>query len=70
MDSIIGGILLALVGFFLGFLTYRKHALFWNFINTRLLRKCLGDTVTLIILYIVSIVLIVVGILLAVGVVR
>ena len=69
MDSTIGGILLALIGFFLGFLTYRKHALFWNFTNTRLLRKYLGDTVTQTILYIVSIVLTVVGILLAVGVV-
>ncbi|MFA5635410.1 MAG: hypothetical protein WC977_05835 [Anaerovoracaceae bacterium] len=70
MDSVAGGILLTLIGFFLGFITYKKYNLFWNIINTRLLRRLLGDTATSIILYLVSILFIAIGVLLAVGLVR
>ncbi|NLK98333.1 hypothetical protein [Defluviitalea saccharophila] len=69
-QNTIGGILLILIGVFLGFITYKKYSLFWNIINTRLLRKLLGDTVTSIILYIVSIVLIVTGVILTLGFAR
>ncbi|MCK9524760.1 MAG: hypothetical protein M0R49_02380 [Limnochordia bacterium] len=70
MDSIIGGVLLAIIGAFLSFITYKQANWFWSFINTRILRKYLGDTVASITLYSVSMVLIVVGVLLAVGLIH
>ncbi|HBG01715.1 MAG TPA: hypothetical protein DDW87_09105 [Firmicutes bacterium] len=70
MGNVTGGLLLAFVGFFLGFVTYKKYSLFWNFFDTRLFRKYLGDIATSIILYTVSSVFIVVGALLAVGLVH
>ncbi|NMB02042.1 MAG: hypothetical protein GX971_11105 [Firmicutes bacterium] len=70
VDNIVGGILLALAGFSLGFLTHRKSGLFWNFVNTRLLRKYLGDDGTTTILYIVSLVLIAVGTIVAIGLIN
>lgn len=70
MDNVSGGISLSLIGFFLGFITYKKYNFFWNFFNTRLLRKFLGDGLTSNILYIVSIVLIVTGMLVATGIVQ
>lgn len=69
MDNTTAGVLLALIGVFLGFITYKKYNLFWNFFNTRLLRKSLGDRGTTIALYFVSIVLIVTGVILAIGLV-
>ena len=69
-QNTIGCIMLMLIGVFLGFITYKKYNLFWNIIDTRLLRKLLGDTVTSIILYIISIVLIVTGVILALGFAR
>lgn len=42
--------------------------MFWNLLSTRLLRQTLGDATTYILLYLVSAVLIVVGILVAMGV--
>jgi hypothetical protein len=70
MDHIIGGSLLALAGCLLGFATYKKYNIFWDFINARLLRKWLGDTATSRVLYTVSAVLIVVGALVATGLIR
>lgn len=68
MGSTAGGLLLALIGCFLCFLTYRKQDMFWNLLSTRLLRQTLGDATTYILLYLESAVLIVVGILVAMGV--
>lgn len=61
MNNVTGGVLLALTGLFLSWITYQKYTLFWDSINTRLLRTLVGDTATLILLYIVSILLVVVG---------
>ena len=55
---------------YLGFITYKKYNFFWNFFNTRLLRKFLGDSVASNTLYIVSMVLIVTGMLVATGIVQ
>lgn len=70
MNNITGGLLLALVGFFLGFITYKKYSFFWNAFNTRILRKYLGDKVTLVICYIVSFVLAITGIFVATGMIK
>ncbi|MDF2547966.1 MAG: hypothetical protein K0R93_2864 [Anaerosolibacter sp.] len=63
MDHVISGIMLTLIGFFLGFITYKRYSFFWDFLNTKLLRKLLGDTATVIALYVVSIMFIATGIL-------
>lgn len=70
MDSVIGGLMLILVGFFTGLITYKRYTLFWDSISTKLLRRYLGDAVTSIVLYAIGLVLVIVGVLLAVGVVR
>ena len=70
MDHIIGGVLLAVAGCLLGLVTYKKYSFFWNFMNARLLRKWLGDIATSGVLYAVSAVLVVVGMLVAAGLVR
>lgn len=70
MDHIVGGVLLALAGCLLGFVTYKRYSFFWDFINARLLRKWFGDSTTSRVLYVVSSVLVVVGVLVAAGLVR
>jgi len=70
MNNVRSGIMLVLIGFFLGFITYKKYSFFWDFFNTRLLRKYLGDDVTTIALYLVSSLLIIVGFLLSKGIVQ
>ena len=70
MDNVRGGITLVLVGFFLGFITYKKYSFFWDFFNTKLLRKSLGNDVTSAVLYLVSIILIVTGFLVSKGIVQ
>lgn len=69
MNNVSSGILLTLIGFFLGFITYKKNNWFWNLFNTKLLRGLLGNTATSVTLYIVSILLIVTGVLLSLGLV-
>lgn len=69
MGTLIPGLILVLIGAFLGIITYKKYKLFWEFLSTRLLRRWVGDTVTTISLYIVSVVLIVAGLLLSVGII-
>jgi uncharacterized membrane protein YqaE (UPF0057 family) len=69
MNNVSSGILLTLIGFFLGFITYKKQNWFWNLFNTKLLRGLLGNTATSVTLYIVSILLIVTGVLLSLGLV-
>lgn len=63
MDNVRAGIMLTLIGFFLGFITYKRYSFFWDFLNTKLLRKLLGDTAAVIALYVVSVLFIVIGIL-------
>jgi len=70
MDRVLSGITLALIGLFLGFITYKKYSFFWNFFNTRLLRKYLGDNFTSATLYVVSIVFIVFGFLLSLNIIQ
>lgn len=70
MDHFRAGIMLTIIGLFLGFITYKKSKFFWEFFNTRWLRKILGDDVTLIALYLVSGVLVITGLLLANGIIR
>ncbi len=70
MASIVGGVLLAVMGYFLAFMTYKKWSLFWSSVNTRLLREYLGDSVTSTILYVLSMVFFLLGVLLAAGVVH
>jgi hypothetical protein len=67
MNNIIPGLSLILVGSLLSIMTYRKYKLFWEFFNTRLLRKWLGDSLATVTLYILSIVFIITGILLSMG---
>lgn len=69
MNNVSSGILLTLIGFFLGFITYKKHNWFWNSFNARLLRRFFGNAATSIILYVISILFIVAGVLLAFGLV-
>jgi hypothetical protein len=69
MSTFIPGLSLILVGSFLSIIAYRKYKLFWEFFNTRLLRKWLGDSLTTVLLYIISIVFIITGILLSMGVI-
>jgi hypothetical protein len=69
MDNVRGGITLILIGFFLSFITYKKYSFFWDFFNTKVLRKYIGNEVTSVALYLVSIVLIVVGFLLSKGII-
>lgn len=69
MNNIIPGLSLILVGSLLSIMTYRKYKLFWEFFNTRLLRKWLGDSLATVTLYILSIVFIITGILLSMGVI-
>jgi hypothetical protein len=69
MNTIIPGLSLILVGSLLSIMTYRKYKLFWEFFNTRLLRKWLGDSLATVTLYILSIVFIITGILLSMGVI-
>lgn len=70
MNTTISGLVLMLIGSLLGIINYRKYKVFWEFFNTRLLRKWLGDSVTTVLLYIISIVFIVVGSLLSIGLIR
>ncbi|MDR7856596.1 hypothetical protein [Tissierella sp.] len=70
MDNVRGGITLILIGFFLSFITYKKYSFFWDFFNTKLLRKYLGNEVTSVALYLVSIVLIIAGFLVYKGIVQ
>lgn len=70
MDKFTSGLILMLIGAFLGLITFKKYKLFWEFFNTRLLRKWLGDTFATVLLYIVSIMFIVVGIILSLGLLR
>lgn len=69
MDNVRSGITLIVIGIILGFITYKKYNLFWDSHNTKVLRKYLGDNVTSIALYIVSIVLMVVGLLVSKGII-
>ncbi|MGI6159416.1 MAG: hypothetical protein ACOYER_06085 [Limnochordia bacterium] len=70
MDNVMGGMLLALIGLFLGMVTYKQSKFFWDSMSTRILRKYLGDAVVSVALYIVSAVLVLVGVMLAAGLVR
>lgn len=70
MDNVRTGIMLVLIGCFLGFITYKKYSFFWDFFNARLLRKYLGNDVTVVALYLVSSVLIIVGFLISKGIVQ
>lgn len=70
MDNIRSGIMLVLAGFFLGFITYKKYSFFWDFFNTKLLRKYLGNDGTTVALFLVSSALIIVGLLLSKGIVQ
>ncbi|MGI6149541.1 MAG: hypothetical protein ACOYEU_09330 [Limnochordia bacterium] len=70
VESLIGGIMLALIGLFLGVVTCRRSSFLWDSMSTRLLRKYLGDPVVYVVLSIVSIVLVLIGAILVMGVVR
>ena len=70
VESLIGGIMLALIGLFLGVVTCRRSSFLWDAMSTRLLRKYLGDPVVYVVLSIVSIVLVLIGAILVMGVVR
>ncbi|SET60070.1 hypothetical protein SAMN05660297_02902 [Natronincola peptidivorans] len=70
MDHVGAGIMLVFIGLFLGFITYKKHSFFWNFYNTKILRKYLGDNATAGALYMISIVLIVTGFLVSTGILQ
>ena len=70
VESLIGGIMLALIGLFLGVVTCRRSSFLWDSMSTRLLRKYLGDPVAYVVLSIVSIVLVLIGAILVMGVVR
>ncbi len=67
MNHTVGGLLLAFAGLLLGILTYKKWSIFWDFLETRFFRKYLGDETTATILYVLSVVLIAVGLLVAAG---
>jgi len=67
MEHVIGGVLLVIVGCFLGLVTYKKYSFFWDFINARLLRRWLGDSTASGLLYVIAVVLIAVGAAVAVG---
>lgn len=69
MNSFTSGLLLVTVGMLLGILTLIKYKLFWEFLNTRLLRKWIGDFNTSIALYLVSMLFIIVGILLSLNII-
>ncbi len=69
MNSFTSGLLLVTVGMLLGILTLIKYKLFWEFLNTRLLRKWIGDFNTSIVLYLVSMLFIIVGILLSLNII-
>jgi len=70
MSNVMGGVLLALIGLFLSVVTYRRSRFFWDSMSARLLRKHLGDAAVSVALYIVSAVLVLVGVMLALGLVR
>jgi len=70
MNNVISGLILVGIGFFLGFITFKKTKLFWDFLNMRIIRKYLGDNLTSVALYFISIVLIVVGLLLSLSIVQ
>lgn len=70
MENVTGGLLLALIGLLLSYITYKKINFFWNFINTKLLRKYLGDNLTSLVLYIVSIILIITGVMVALSIIQ
>ena len=70
MENVTGGLLLALIGLLLSYITYKKINIFWNFINTKLLRNYLGDILTCLVLYIVSIILIITGVMVALSIIQ
>lgn len=69
MDNFKGGITLMVIGLLLAFLTYKKYDIFWGSHNTKILRKYFGDKVTSVIFYLLSILFIIFGYLVAKGIV-
>ena len=69
MDNFTAGISLVLTGLFVWFVTYKRVPIFWNFFDTKLIRKFLGDIITAYLLYFLGAVFIVVGILLSKGII-
>lgn len=70
MNNVSSGLAIILVGILLGILTFTKFKYFWEFFNTKLLRKWIGDSYTSIALYIVSTFFIIIGTLLSLDVIR
>jgi len=69
MDNFTAGIALVLTGLFVWFVTYKRVPVFWNFFDTKLIRKFCGDTFTVYLLYFLGSAFIVTGILLSKGII-